>query len=174
VVSSASHISARGDCLRWPSMGLSSYCWLRLPQGQIKTQTHITSDGQWDKLAWCQASSGAQDDLCFSQTVSGLKIWGALSEEGTCLSFVIVGCLQRSHLPLSKPVIHLIYIYGFTCIHSTQLSKGPVPCEHIAEYESNEWSIVMLKFRIYLHQINKNFLAWRVWNCTISKWMSDI
>jgi hypothetical protein len=53
---------------------------------QVKlSQCYVTTDGQSASLSWCQAPSGAQDQIFVTvrQTVAGLLMWCALSDERT-------------------------------------------------------------------------------------------
>jgi hypothetical protein len=48
--------------------------------------------------------SGAYDQTLISQTVAGLLMWGALSDERTGLSFtIVVGSRQRSRSRVRDP-----------------------------------------------------------------------
>jgi hypothetical protein len=66
---------------------------------QSQSQNYITTDGQSARLPWCQAPIwGPKPDFYHCQTIAGLLMWGALSDERTGLLFTIVaGPLQRSH-----------------------------------------------------------------------------
>jgi hypothetical protein len=57
------------------------------------------TDGQSASLSWCQAPIwGLRPDFYYCQTVEGLLIWGALSDERTGLQFTLAaGPGQRSH-----------------------------------------------------------------------------
>jgi hypothetical protein len=63
--------------------------------------------GQLASQSWCQALSGAQDQIFVTvKTVVVLLLWGTLSDERTGLSFT------------ELIVVQVIYIYNFTCRHS--------------------------------------------------------
>jgi hypothetical protein len=68
-------------------------------KAEIQNQNYVTTDGQPASLSWCQAPIwGRRLDFCYCQTVAGLLMWGALSDERTGLSFTIAaGPSQRSH-----------------------------------------------------------------------------
>jgi hypothetical protein len=70
-----------------------------------QSQSYITTDGQSASLSWNKAPIwGLRPDLCYCQTVAGLLIWGALSDERTGLSFTIAaGRRQRSHFRVRVP-----------------------------------------------------------------------
>jgi hypothetical protein len=57
------------------------------------------TDGQSASLSWNKAPIwGLRPNFCYCQTVAGLLMWGALSDERTSLSFtIVVGPRQRSH-----------------------------------------------------------------------------
>jgi hypothetical protein len=63
-----------------------------------QSQSHVTTDGQSASLSWCQAPIlGLQPDLYYCQTVAGLLMWCALSNERTGLPFkMTAGPRQRS------------------------------------------------------------------------------
>jgi hypothetical protein len=65
----------------------------------IESESYVTTDGQPASLSWNKAPIwGLRPDLDYSQTVSGLLMWGVLSDERTDLSFAIAaGPRQRSH-----------------------------------------------------------------------------
>jgi hypothetical protein len=77
-------------------------------------QSHVVTDGQPLSKSWCQASSGAHDQIFITLTVMVLSLWGALSEEMTGLSsvyaagprqLVVFGyesLLTRDHILLSE------------------------------------------------------------------------
>jgi hypothetical protein len=62
-------------------------------------------DGQSASLSWNKAPIwGLRPDLYYFQTDAGLLMWGALSDERTCLSFTIAaGPRQRSHSRVRVP-----------------------------------------------------------------------
>jgi hypothetical protein len=68
--------------------------------GQSESESYITTDGKSTSLSWNKAPVwGLRPDLYYCQTVAGLLLWGALSDERTGLSFTIApGPRQRSHL----------------------------------------------------------------------------
>jgi hypothetical protein len=65
-----------------------------------QSQSFITPDGQSASLSWFQVPIwGPKPDFCYCQTVAGLLMWGALSDEGMGLLFTTAaGPHQRSHL----------------------------------------------------------------------------
>jgi hypothetical protein len=78
---------------------MSSYSRL-----QIATQSYVTTDGQSASQSWCQAPSGAQDQILI--TVRQLRVCrcGAPSLMRTGLSFKIsAGPRQRSHFWVRVP-----------------------------------------------------------------------
>jgi hypothetical protein len=64
-----------------------------------QSQICVTTEGQPAGLLWCEAPVwGLRPDVCYCQTVAGLLIWGALSDERTVLPFTVAaGPRQRSH-----------------------------------------------------------------------------
>jgi hypothetical protein len=66
---------------------------------------HITTDGQSASLSWNKTPIwGLRPDFCYCQTVAGLLMWGALSDERTGLPFTIaVGPRQGSHFRVRVP-----------------------------------------------------------------------
>jgi hypothetical protein len=61
-------------------------------------ESYVTTDGQSASLSWNKAPTwGLRPDSYYCQTVAGLLMWGALSDERTGLSFTIAaGPRQRS------------------------------------------------------------------------------
>jgi hypothetical protein len=70
-----------------------------------QSQNYITTDGQSASLSWCQAPIwGLRPDFYYCQTVAGLLMWGAFSDERTGLPFTIAaGPRQRSHSSVRVP-----------------------------------------------------------------------
>jgi hypothetical protein len=72
---------------------------------ESESESYITTDGQSASLSWNKAPIwGLRPDFYYCQTVAGLLMWGALSDERTDLSFTIpVGARQRSHSRVLVP-----------------------------------------------------------------------
>jgi hypothetical protein len=72
---------------------------------QPESEFYITTDGQSASLSWNKAHIwGLRPDFYYCQTVAGLLMWGALSDERTGLSFTIAaGPRQRSHSRVRVP-----------------------------------------------------------------------
>jgi hypothetical protein len=68
-------------------------------QSQSQSQSYVTTDGQSASLSWCQAPTwGVRPDFYYCQTVVGLLMWVALSDERTGLPVTIAaGPHHRSH-----------------------------------------------------------------------------
>jgi hypothetical protein len=64
-----------------------------------ESESYVTTDGQSASQSWNKAPIwGLRPDFYYCQTVAGLLMWGALSDERTGLSFTIAaGPRQRSH-----------------------------------------------------------------------------
>jgi hypothetical protein len=64
-----------------------------------QTQSRIETDGRSPSLSRCQAPIwGPRPVFCYCQTVAGLLMWGALSDERADLSFTVADFpRQRSH-----------------------------------------------------------------------------
>jgi hypothetical protein len=71
----------------------------------LQSQSYVTTDGQSASLSWKKAPIwGLRQDLCYCQTVAGLFMWGALSDERTGLSFTnAADPRQRSHSRVRVP-----------------------------------------------------------------------
>jgi hypothetical protein len=68
-------------------------------ESESESESYVTTDGQSASLSWCQAPIwGLRPDFYDCQTVAGLLMWGALSDERTDLSCIITaGSRQRNH-----------------------------------------------------------------------------
>jgi hypothetical protein len=79
-------------------------CW-PLPWPESESESYVTTDGQSASLSWNKAPIwGSRSDLYYCQTVAGLLMWGALSDETTDLSFTIAASpRQRSHSRVRVP-----------------------------------------------------------------------
>jgi hypothetical protein len=66
---------------------------------ECKSQSYVTTDGQSASLSWCKSRIlGPRPDFCNFQTVAGLLMWCALSDEMTNLSFTTAAAnRERSH-----------------------------------------------------------------------------
>jgi hypothetical protein len=74
-------------------------------ESESESESYVTTDGQPASLSWNKAHIwGLRPDLCYCQTVAGLFMWGALSDERTGLSFITAaGPRQRSHSRVRGP-----------------------------------------------------------------------
>jgi hypothetical protein len=72
---------------------------------ETESETYVTTDGQPASLSWNKAPIwGLRPDLYYCLTITGLLMWGALSDERTSLSFTIpAGPRQRSHFLVRVP-----------------------------------------------------------------------
>jgi hypothetical protein len=70
-----------------------------------ESESYSTTDNQSGSQSWNKAPiGGLQPDFYYCQTVAGLLMWGALSDEKTGLSFTIAaGPRQRSHSLIQVP-----------------------------------------------------------------------
>jgi hypothetical protein len=70
-----------------------------------RVESYVMTDGQSASLSWNKAPIwGLRPDFYYCQTVAGLLMWGALSEERTGPSFTIAaGSRQRSHFRVRVP-----------------------------------------------------------------------
>jgi hypothetical protein len=70
-----------------------------------RVESYVTTDGQSASLSWNKAPIwGSRPDFHYCQTLAGLLMWDALSDERTGLSFTIaVGPGQRSHFRVRVP-----------------------------------------------------------------------
>jgi hypothetical protein len=68
-------------------------------QTAARFESYVTTEGQSASLSWNKAPIwGLRPDLYYCQTVAGVLMWGALSDDRTGLSFTIAaGPRQRSH-----------------------------------------------------------------------------
>jgi hypothetical protein len=83
----------------WTELNWTELNWTELNWTQSQSQSYVTTDGQSASLFWCQAPIwGLRPDFYYCQTVAGLLLFGALSDERTGLPFTIAaGPRQRSH-----------------------------------------------------------------------------
>jgi hypothetical protein len=70
-----------------------------------QSQSHVTTDGQSASLSWNKAPIwDLRPDFYYCQTVAGLLMWSAVSDERTGLSFTIArGPCQRRHFRVRLP-----------------------------------------------------------------------
>jgi hypothetical protein len=62
-----------------------------MPISSSQSQSHVTADDQSASLSWNKGPiRGLRPDFHYCQTIAGLLIWGALSDERSGLSLVIV------------------------------------------------------------------------------------
>jgi hypothetical protein len=88
---------------------------LFLSATQSQSQSYVTTDGQSASLSWNEAPIwGLRPDLYYYQTVAGLLMWGALSDERTDLSFA------RVTVSSNKSVVSMYNL------HFTFVSPGSV------------------------------------------------
>jgi hypothetical protein len=73
--------------------------------------SYVTTDGQSASLSWNKAPIwGLRPDFYYCQTIVGLLMWGAPSDERTGLSFTIAaGPSQRSHSRVRAPWVSRPY-----------------------------------------------------------------
>jgi hypothetical protein len=71
----------------------------------VGTAVTYSADGQSASLSWCQAPIWClRPDIYYCQTVAGLLMWSALSDERAGLPFTIAaGPRQRSHSRVRVP-----------------------------------------------------------------------
>jgi hypothetical protein len=71
----------------------------------FESESNVTTDGQSGSLFWNKTPIwGLRPDFYYCQTFAGLLMWGALSNEGTGLSFTIAaGPHQRNHSRVRVP-----------------------------------------------------------------------
>jgi hypothetical protein len=113
-----------------------------------RSQSYITTDGQSASLSWNKAPIwGLGPDLYYCQTVAGLFMWGALSDERTSLSFKIAaGPRQRSHSRARVPCDSRPY---FTFSDSRLHCSSP-PTTRRTTVEVFEPSSVRVRVRVTL------------------------
>jgi hypothetical protein len=72
---------------------------------ESESESYVTTDGQSASLSWNKAPIwDLRPDLYYCQTIAGLLMWGAVSDERTGLSFTIAtGTRQRSHSRVLVP-----------------------------------------------------------------------
>jgi hypothetical protein len=71
----------------------------------LSLESYVTIDGQSAGLSWTKAPIwGLRPDFYYCQTIAGLLMWAALSNDRTCLSFTIAaGPRQRSYSLVRVP-----------------------------------------------------------------------
>jgi hypothetical protein len=96
---------------------------------RFESESYVTTDGQSARLSWNKAPiRGLRPGFYYSQTVAGLLMWGALSDERTGLSFTIASGFRqriRSRIRVpwdSRPYILLSQIRDFHFCRLLQLA----------------------------------------------------
>jgi hypothetical protein len=71
----------------------------RTQLNKSESESYNTTNGQSASHSWNKAYIwGLRSDICYCQTVAGLLMWGALSDERSALLFTIAtGLRQSSH-----------------------------------------------------------------------------
>jgi hypothetical protein len=91
----------------YDSQGYDGCIRTRLHKGLpiLQSESYVTTDGQSASLSWKKAPIwGLRPDLYYCRIVSGLLMWGVLSDERTVLSFTIAaGPRQSSHSRIRVP-----------------------------------------------------------------------
>jgi hypothetical protein len=81
-----------------------------------QSQSYITTDGQSVSLSWCQAPIwGLRPDFYYCQTVAGLLMWDALSDErtGLLLQLLLVSPAQSFLGPSPAGLVIIFYCVRF-------------------------------------------------------------
>jgi hypothetical protein len=94
-------------------------------------EPYVTTDGQSARLSWNKAPIwGLWPDFYYHQTVAGLLIWGALSDESIGLSFTTAAGARQRHIFLSQirdfPYRHLLQLAGLRWRYLTPPPHGIV------------------------------------------------
>jgi hypothetical protein len=110
--------------LHWPASNYSSttnFPWLSLTdnwtefQSQSQSLCYVTTDCQSASLSWNKAPIwGLRPDLYYYQTVAGSFVCGALSDEGTVLSFTFS----------ADPPVFSYIVAARTMKHRKHMSRG--------------------------------------------------
>jgi hypothetical protein len=84
-------------------VALNNEC-TRSTEAMNRSEPCIRIDGQSASLSWNKAPIwDLRPDFCYCQTVAGLLMWDALSDERTGLSFIFpIGPRQRSHFRVQR------------------------------------------------------------------------
>jgi hypothetical protein len=120
-----SHLTYCSNCqLPWLDCLLLSITWYHWLSAATESKSYITINGQSTSLSWNKAPIwGLRPDFYYCQTVVGLLIWGALSDERTALSLWFLLALTsvvilrsqslgtRDHILLSQ-----IWDFPFHCL----------------------------------------------------------
>jgi hypothetical protein len=112
------------------------------------SESNVTTDGQSASLSWYKAPMwGLRADLHFCQTVEGLLMWGAFSDERTCLSFAKVTVSSNKSI-VSMYNLHFIcmYMYAYT-IHTGTLSRLSTADHVLLQQQSSHLNGSMLDRR---------------------------
>jgi hypothetical protein len=101
------------------------YDWIR-----SQSESYVTTDGQSASLSWNKALIwGLRPDFYYCQAVTGLLMWGALSDERTGLSFTsAAGPRQRSYSRVRVP-------WPYFTVSDSRLPFSPPPTTRRAMVE---------------------------------------
>jgi hypothetical protein len=94
------HVQIANRCATWRIFnGAESFVT------ESESESYITTDCQSANLSWNKAPIwGLRPDFYYCQTIAGLLMWGALSDERMALSFTIAaGSRQYSHFRVRDP-----------------------------------------------------------------------
>jgi hypothetical protein len=149
----------------WDGWNLQKIIWWELKKEKWKEErkSYITTDGQSASLSWNKAPVwGLRPELYYCQTVAGLLMWGALSDERTGLSFTTApGPHQgshfrvrvrgtRDHILLSQirdfPFCRLLGLAGLRWRYSTPPPQGS---------NGDEWTSVVKEVQVIRGQQSK-------------------
>jgi hypothetical protein len=136
-----------------------------LPSSDLnsESESYSTTDGQSASLSWNNAPVwGLRPDFYYCQSVAGLFLWGALSDERTGLSFTIVaGPRQRSHSRVPVPWESQPY---FTVSDSRLPFSSPPTTRSVAvevfdPTSTREWSELSSVLLLYSESLSKEMFV---------------
>jgi hypothetical protein len=103
-----------------------------------RVESYVTIDSQSASVSWNKAPIwGIRPYFYYCQTVAGLLLWGAFSDERTGLSFTVAaGPRQRTEY--KSPCLTVLLLFCFSCVYS-------LPRERAYRSVAQQWTSMSVR-----------------------------